>query len=141
MCANIGVDPLASNKGFWAELLGMNDFYYELGVQVADLCLSSRPQNGGLIDLSVLHSRLLRLRGSAVNKIGMEDICAAIKTLKVCECDEEKAWPVLCIGCVRRSPLHALFLPLSVSLCAAVPGRRLPHHSDGRSNVGRLRPD
>lgn len=31
MCANVGVDPLASNKGFWAELLGIGDFYYELG--------------------------------------------------------------------------------------------------------------
>ena len=36
MCANCGVDPLASNKGFWAELLGFGDFYYELGVQIAD---------------------------------------------------------------------------------------------------------
>ncbi|KAH0434466.1 hypothetical protein IEQ34_026824 [Dendrobium chrysotoxum] len=31
MCAKVGVDPLASNKGFWAELLGIGDFYYELG--------------------------------------------------------------------------------------------------------------
>lgn len=31
MCAKCGVDPLASNKGFWAELLGIGDFYYELG--------------------------------------------------------------------------------------------------------------
>ena len=31
MCARCGVDPLASNKGFWAELLGIGDFYYELG--------------------------------------------------------------------------------------------------------------
>lgn len=31
MCQNIGVDPLASRKGFWAELLGIGDFYYELG--------------------------------------------------------------------------------------------------------------
>ena len=34
MCANVGVDPLASNKGAWAQLLGFGDFYYELGVQV-----------------------------------------------------------------------------------------------------------
>ncbi|KAL1394477.1 hypothetical protein pipiens_011920, partial [Culex pipiens pipiens] len=33
MCAAIGVDPLASGKGFWRLLLGMGDFYYELGVQ------------------------------------------------------------------------------------------------------------
>lgn len=32
MCAKVGVDPLASNKGFWAELLGIGDFYYELGM-------------------------------------------------------------------------------------------------------------
>jgi hypothetical protein len=31
MCSNCGVDPLASNKGFWAEILGFGDFYYELG--------------------------------------------------------------------------------------------------------------
>lgn len=31
MCTKVGVDPLASNKGFWAELLGIGDFYYELG--------------------------------------------------------------------------------------------------------------
>ena len=30
MCANVGVDPLASNKGFWAEVLGIGDFYYEV---------------------------------------------------------------------------------------------------------------
>lgn len=34
MCAKVGVDPLASNKGFWAELLGIGDFYYELGIKL-----------------------------------------------------------------------------------------------------------
>ena len=34
MCSAAGVDPLASNKGFWAEMLGFGDFYYELGVQI-----------------------------------------------------------------------------------------------------------
>lgn len=34
MCANVGVDPLSSNKGMWTQLLGFGDFYYELGVQV-----------------------------------------------------------------------------------------------------------
>ena len=31
MCANIGVDPLASGKGFWSNMLDIGDFYYELG--------------------------------------------------------------------------------------------------------------
>lgn len=100
MCANIGVDPLASNKardaaalrfarvcvctdacvharahvlaaelalsdatrnggnlavalqGMWNELLGFGDFYYELGVQLLEACLASRPLNGGLMELS-----------------------------------------------------------------------------------------
>ena len=34
MCASIGVDPLASGKGFWSNMLDIGDFYYELGVQV-----------------------------------------------------------------------------------------------------------
>ncbi|KAJ2616578.1 ESCRT II complex subunit Dot2, partial [Coemansia sp. RSA 1694] len=30
MCQLIGVDPLASRKGYMAELLGVGDFYCEL---------------------------------------------------------------------------------------------------------------
>ena len=31
-CATIGVDSLASGKGFWSEMLGVGDVYYQLGV-------------------------------------------------------------------------------------------------------------
>ena len=44
MCAAAGVDPLASNKGFWTELLGFGDFYYELGVQIGACRASSAPR-------------------------------------------------------------------------------------------------
>lgn len=54
MCANVGVDPLASNKGMWAQLMGFGDFYYELGVQVVEACLATRSVNGGLMDLDAL---------------------------------------------------------------------------------------
>lgn len=54
MCANVGVDPLASNKGVWAQLLGFGDFYYELGVQIVEACLATRAYNGGLMDLPAL---------------------------------------------------------------------------------------
>ncbi|KAK5968195.1 Vacuolar-sorting protein SNF8 [Trichostrongylus colubriformis] len=37
MCASVGVDPLASGKGFWAEKLGVGDFYYELAVQIVEV--------------------------------------------------------------------------------------------------------
>lgn len=58
MCANIGVDPLASNKGMWAQLLGLGDFYYELGVQVIEACLATRAHNGGLIELHTLQQHV-----------------------------------------------------------------------------------
>ncbi|KAI3850371.1 hypothetical protein MKX03_000839, partial [Papaver bracteatum] len=54
MCAKIGVDPLASNKGLCAELLGFGDLYYEIGVQIVDICLDTRSLNGGLINLQEL---------------------------------------------------------------------------------------
>ncbi|KAF9914783.1 Vacuolar protein sorting-associated protein SNF8 [Lobosporangium transversale] len=63
MCANIGVDPLASSKGYWGELLGVGDFYYELGIQIIDVCLSTRALNGGLMELSEIKRRVERMRG------------------------------------------------------------------------------
>lgn len=65
MTKAIGVDPLASSKGFWGELLGVSDFYYEVGVQIVDICLSTRALNGGLISLTELTQRLTRMRGGA----------------------------------------------------------------------------
>ena len=32
MCKSVGVDPLSSNKGFWVDVLGVGDFYYEIAV-------------------------------------------------------------------------------------------------------------
>lgn len=63
MCANIGVDPLASNKGMWAQLLGLGDFYYELGVQVIEACLATRQHNGGMIELHKLQHHV-QVRGA-----------------------------------------------------------------------------
>ena len=37
MCASIGVDPLASGKGFWSNMLEIGDFYYELAVQIVEV--------------------------------------------------------------------------------------------------------
>ena len=65
MCASIGVDPLASSKGFWSELLGVGDFYYEIATQVIEVCLATSHRNGGLITLSELRTRLVAARGKA----------------------------------------------------------------------------
>lgn len=83
MCAKVGVDPLASNKGFWAELLGIGDFYYELGVQIVDICLATRPHNGGLINLQELCSLLRQRRKSDRGVVTEDDCLRAISKLKV----------------------------------------------------------
>ncbi|KAJ7960740.1 Vacuolar protein sorting-associated protein [Quillaja saponaria] len=105
MCAKVGVDPLASNKGFWAELLGIGDFYYELGfwepeakrkrlwhfmeynenkgVQIVEICLSTRPHNGGLINLQELCNLLRQRRKGDREAVSEDDCLRAISKLKV----------------------------------------------------------
>ncbi|CAA6672223.1 unnamed protein product [Spirodela intermedia] len=83
MCARIGVDPLASNKGFWAELLGIGDFYYELGIQIVEICVATRSHNGGLIDLQELHRVLCQRRKAGREPVSEDDCIRAIKKLKV----------------------------------------------------------
>jgi ESCRT-II complex subunit VPS22 len=63
MCAAIGVDPLSSSKGFWAEVLGVGQYFYELGVQTLHVCLATRDMNGGILQLSSLQQYLQILRG------------------------------------------------------------------------------
>ncbi|EME29396.1 ESCRT-II complex subunit VPS22 [Galdieria sulphuraria] len=58
LCISIGVDPLVSKKGFWEEVLGMGDFYYELAVKISEICIATRDINGGLILLDEI-KRLL----------------------------------------------------------------------------------
>ena len=69
MCQKIGVDPLASKRGFWSQLLGVGDFYYELGVQIVEVCLRTRSSNGGLIDIDELRQRLIKMRGPKAQEV------------------------------------------------------------------------
>ena len=82
MCSSIGVDPLASNKGFWAEILGVGDFYYELGVQIVDVCLATRAQNGGIMGLGELAATLARKRPSTAQAVAADDILRAVEKLR-----------------------------------------------------------
>lgn len=83
MCASIGVDPLASSKGFWAEMLGVGDFYYELGVQIIEVCLATSHRNGGLIGIDELRQRVIKSRSKKSQEISVDDLLRAIKKLKV----------------------------------------------------------
>ena len=37
----------SASKGFWSEMLGVGNFYYELGVQVIEVCMAANHRNGG----------------------------------------------------------------------------------------------
>jgi len=83
MCASVGVDPLASSKGFWSEMLGFGDFYYELSVQIVEVCMAASHRTGGLMDVGELRQRLLKSRSSKRSQdISQDDILRAIKKLK-----------------------------------------------------------
>ena len=86
MCASIGVDPLAGPRrgGWWEEALGLGDWQSELGVQIVDVCVSTRERNGGLIELAELVRVLSRLRGldGGDGAITEEDVVRSIQALK-----------------------------------------------------------
>ncbi|GBG34830.1 Vacuolar-sorting protein SNF8 [Hondaea fermentalgiana] len=85
MCSKVGVDPLASNKGFWAEVLGVGSFFYELGVQIIHVCLATRDANGGIIQFEDLLQYLRRIRqraGRETQQISEEDVQRAIASLE-----------------------------------------------------------
>ncbi|OBZ67915.1 Vacuolar protein sorting-associated protein 22 1 [Grifola frondosa] len=84
MCTSIGVDPLAGPRrgGWWAEMLGLGDWQYELGVQIVDVCVSTRERNGGLIEMGELVRLVSKLRGVGGGVITEDDVVRSIKTLK-----------------------------------------------------------
>ena len=53
---------LLANKGFWADLLGVGDFYYELGIQIIETCIETRARDGGLTEITELQRRLEVMR-------------------------------------------------------------------------------
>lgn len=88
MCAPLGVDPLASKKSFWGKLLGMGDFYHELAVKVAEVCLAARNRNGGIMSvkevqvaLSKRKTRLGTAGNSKTNAVSVADIQVAVTKL------------------------------------------------------------
>nr|CCA19108.1 vacuolar sorting protein SNF8 putative [Albugo laibachii Nc14] len=83
MCARIGVDPLASNKGFWSEMLSFGEFYYEVAVQIIEVCIITRPKNGGLIAMTDLLRFLHIKRGHKHQRISIDDIRRAINKVRI----------------------------------------------------------
>ena len=42
-----------ASKGFWSKMLGFGDFYYELGIQIIEVCLATSHRNGGQFNFIV----------------------------------------------------------------------------------------
>ncbi|KAK0548615.1 ESCRT II complex subunit Dot2 [Tilletia horrida] len=115
MCASLGVDPLSGGGGggpagsgssssssplskrgssIWADILpGLSDFQYDLGVQIIDVCVSTRALNGGMISMDELILRIQALRSgssapstlsssTAASVITPEDIARSIQLLE-----------------------------------------------------------
>ncbi|KAM4843546.1 vacuolar-sorting protein SNF8 isoform 3-T3 [Thomomys bottae] len=76
------LEEFATGKGFWSEMLGVGDFYYELGVQIIEVCLALKHRNGGLITLEELHQQVLKGRGKFAQDVSQDDLIRAIKKLK-----------------------------------------------------------
>lgn len=87
MCAPLGVDPLSTENSFWGKILGIGDFYYELAVKVAEVCLASRSRNGGIISIQevkdILSQRKTKfsLADKKTEKYSTQDIQTAISKL------------------------------------------------------------
>ena len=91
MCSEIGVDPLSSTQktGTWAKLFdnNVNDFYYELAIQITNICIALRPKNGGFLEESECHRLLNKLRGDKAQHVDIEDISKALHSLDQLSCD------------------------------------------------------
>ena len=107
MCAPLGIDVLSSSKqktNLFHSLFGNStqtdqndDYYYELAVKCAEVCLATQKRNGGIMSLqeiqSILQNRKTKMRVTAVSPktknsntpppATLEDIRIAIQQLSI----------------------------------------------------------
>lgn len=86
MCAPLGVDPLASQKTILGNLLNIGDFYHELAVKVAEVCLATKSSNGGMISITeiqhTLQSRKTKLgMAQQATTVSVADLLVAVQKL------------------------------------------------------------
>ena len=103
MCSAIGVDFLASSYtskdgkdgagggggagagSIWTQLLGgtVNDFYFNLGVLVVETCRATRAENGGLISVAEIRSRISSGTGFVGSSMDVsdDDVQRAVESL------------------------------------------------------------
>lgn len=74
MCLKLGVDPLQSRKGLWAEL---GEFYRELSIKVVDACRDLKNGNSGIIPIELIVKHV----EASTPDVNENDIKLALNTL------------------------------------------------------------
>lgn len=65
-------------------MLGIGDFYFELSIQIVEICLALAESTGGMLEITELKDRLTRSRRQKKQQeITTEDILLATKKLKI----------------------------------------------------------
>ncbi|KRY46224.1 Vacuolar-sorting protein SNF8, partial [Trichinella britovi] len=83
MCATVGVDPLASSKGFWSTKLNIGQFYYELAMQMIEVCMATAPyMTVGMTFRIHYYGRIVQT-SNAFQRQNPEDILKAAKSIEI----------------------------------------------------------
>jgi ESCRT-II complex subunit VPS22 len=72
---------IIAKKGFWVDVLGVGDFYYELAVrfkainyyqiQIVNICIALRKKNGGFLEENECLTLLQKIRGSKAQEVSL----------------------------------------------------------------------
>jgi EAP30/Vps36 family len=77
----------AANKGFWADLLGVGDFYYELAVRIIERCIAEKRTTGsGIIAMPELLKKLNAAQSNntkAKDPVTEQDVEQAVKAIHI----------------------------------------------------------
>jgi len=76
-------------------VLGVGDFYYEVAVQVVEICLRTRASNGGLIYVREMRDRLQAIRKQKLSEY------ATCHTMMHCEALRGASWLTLALRAFR----------------------------------------
>jgi ESCRT-II complex subunit VPS22 len=86
MCAPLGIDVLSTSKqksnifrslfGSAAHKNNQNDYYYELAVKCAEVCLATQSRNGGMMSIQEIQSRLQHRK----TKMGVTSAASALQS-------------------------------------------------------------
>lgn len=84
MCTELGVDPLA---GVWKNELKLDEFYYELAIQIITISLAFKEKVGSIIDINELKDLLSKHRKKT--DISEDDIIKAVESVSELKCGFE----------------------------------------------------